>query len=356
MLPLLLPLVVGTPSARAGDTLDLDPKLQVQTWATLWDQDEDPQADPGGYGDPEDDPGFGVRRARLGLGGEYNILRFNVLVGSSRPYDSVSDDIPPLQLIEAWAGVRKDWGALGALSATMGSHGLPYSREAQMSSNDLVFQERSVNVNWLASTRDLGVSAAYEWRWFKLTAGLFNGNGTWFGDIDPGLLYVARLDFELGGDSMITKADDSALGIGAAYLHEDEIATKRDGVNVDLLARYHGVSLLLEGNMTTLRPTEDPVVVAPTIPEKTVQMGASAQLSWFVRLPLGGLEPAARFAWFDDATHLKDNGDVAIIDAGVSWRDPLPGLDIGAGFIHRAELQGRAIDNDTIRLWTGFHI
>ena len=45
-------------TAASNTTTTLRPWVQVQTWATLMDQDRDLQADPASYGDPEDDVGF----------------------------------------------------------------------------------------------------------------------------------------------------------------------------------------------------------------------------------------------------------------------------------------------------------
>ena len=51
------------------------PYLLVQSWATLYDQDESTLADPSGYGDPEDDIGFKLRRARAGFTGQSDMLQ-----------------------------------------------------------------------------------------------------------------------------------------------------------------------------------------------------------------------------------------------------------------------------------------
>ena len=41
--------------------------MLVQVWGTVYDQDEDPMADPATYGDPEDDVGFKVDEPVLAL-------------------------------------------------------------------------------------------------------------------------------------------------------------------------------------------------------------------------------------------------------------------------------------------------
>ncbi|MBT3221781.1 MAG: hypothetical protein HN348_22105, partial [Proteobacteria bacterium] len=96
-------------------------------------------------------------------------------------------------------------------------------------------------------------------------------------------------------------------------------------------------------------------VVTPAVRATTNRFGGMAQLSYFFPLWEGGIEPAVRIATFDDAAHMKDNGDVSIIHMGVNWRDITPGVDLGAGFVHRMEREGNKAPNDTMRLWAQFN-
>ncbi len=64
--------------------------------------DQDPQADGSGYGDPEDDVGFKVRRARIGIAGILDDVpiegftkddvrpSYSVELGYSAPFDGLS--------------------------------------------------------------------------------------------------------------------------------------------------------------------------------------------------------------------------------------------------------------------------
>ena len=88
----MLLLALAGPQAIAGDVEPAkhgvalptpQPTALLQVWATAFDMDEDPQADPAGYGDPEDDIGFKVQRARLGFEGENDRLRYGVVVGTA---------------------------------------------------------------------------------------------------------------------------------------------------------------------------------------------------------------------------------------------------------------------------------
>ena len=87
-----LALSMGSASADVGSEGDVDSWLPapqpvglLQVWATAWDQDGDPATDPAGYGDPEDDLGFKIRRARVGLEGTADDFRYSPLLGMAAP-------------------------------------------------------------------------------------------------------------------------------------------------------------------------------------------------------------------------------------------------------------------------------
>ncbi len=331
----------------------LTPNAQIQTWFTAWDQDEDVQADPGGYGDPEHDLGFNIPRARLGMSGGWKVVDFAVRFGTTRPYDAVSNDpSTSVQLVDAWARVSAPSKG-GVTRFMVGQIPIAYSRESMMSSNDLVFQERAVSTNWLAPVRDLGAALSHNWKWIGVTAGVYNGGGSLFGDDDPGVQFVGRLDITAGGDGFRTNDERDTIAFGVGYLYNKRLTTQEQRVNVDLLGRIKGITLLIEGGMGFVSPDEDPTVLPPDVPETTRRLGGMAQLSYYKETKIGAIEPAVRFSYFDDATHLKDNGDVGILHAGLNWREPLPFVDVGAAYIHREEFQGRSTQNDSVRVFFG---
>ena len=107
-----------------------------------------------------------------------------------------------------------------------------------------------------------------------------------------------------------------------------------------------------EANWLQITPG-DATVVDPEVRVNTQQLAWSAQLSYFIPVGegMGGIEPAVRAASYDDAMGVSDNGDVLILHAGASYRDVAPGIDVGLGFVHREELGGRGLPNDTARIW-----
>lgn len=335
---------------------------QLQTWVTLWDQDVDPQADPATYGDPEADPGFAIARARLGIdgflptGGAAGQLDYALSLGVAAPYDAISDTDVDVQLVDAFGR----WAlpsSVGLTSLSLGVQRVPFSREAMISSADLVFQERAVGTNWLLPGREVGAQASQslslsddpEGNQLLLRFGAFNGNGALFGDVDPGLLAVARLEL-IVGDAYRTWSPElePALGIGVAGLLDADAATNTRSLQADLLARYSVVTLLGEVVTSTITPNQTDVA-APDVLVGTDRLGWLGQLSVFVPTQgTSGLELAGRYATFDDAVALDNNGDVGILHAGATYRSLLDQVDLGLAFIHRIEAD--AAPNDTLRL------
>lgn len=332
------------------------PTAQLQTWFTAWDQDEDPKADSGGYGDPELDTGFNIARARLGLKGGYKVVDFSIRFGSASPSDTLSVKPAPVALIDAWARLSFTTAG-GTTRVTLGQHDVPFSREAQMSSNDLVFQERAVSTNWMAPVREIGASLSHDWKWLGARVGVYNGGGSAgnsvFGNNDNGVMVAARLEGHVGGDTYRTNSSSPAFGIGASFIHETSLAEVRQRAAVDMLGRIAGLNLLVEGEWEQIDPKGDPTYLPPSVPAKTLRLGGLAQLSYYKELPLGAIEPAVRISYYDNATHLKDNGDVGILHGGMTWREPVPFVDVGAGYIHRFEFQGVDLANDSVRVWVG---
>ena len=104
---------------------ELNPFILGQVWGTAWDQDLSSQADPTGYGDPEDDPGFKVRRARVGATGGYQQLSYAVSVGFSSGADAFSAGDHDIQLVDAWAGYQLS----DRIGVEVGATKVPFGRE-----------------------------------------------------------------------------------------------------------------------------------------------------------------------------------------------------------------------------------
>ena len=328
------------------------PTVQLQGWATAYDQDEDPVSDPAGYGDPEHDIGFAIPRARVGLDVDLGFLTVSSLFGTSAPYDALRAPEHDIGLVSFDATLAGRLGP-GMARMTGGFTRLPFSRELLMSSRDLVFQERAVASEWLGPARDVGVLLDYDLDvGLRGRLGVYNGNLDFLGDDNNGLLAAGRLEFGKG-DSYRTFGKGVAYGVGINGFYNADIATNTLGAGADTLIRVRRFAFLGEFLMSYIMPGNT-ALDTPSVTDPTLRLGGTAQMSYSLDIGPGSTEFAARIGWLDDAAHLADNGDVAIVHVGATLRDYLPGTDIGLGFIHREELKGRTLQNDTIRLWAQF--
>lgn len=360
--PVLLALLVPAAAAAGDESGTITPLVQMQVWGTAFDQDESSVAETAGYGDPGHDMGFSVRRLRLGFEGQRDALDFQIDVGLSAPYDRVAADgntRPRFEVVNAFG--RGQWVVgPGVGRAAVGMVRVPFSRERLMSSRELVFQERAVGAAWMAPSQDLGVLLDYELDvGLRAQMGVYNGGGTLFGDDNLGMLLAGRLEYAQG-DTYRTfgEADGVDVGVAVAGLWNVDVSTDTVGAEVDALVRVWRVTLMAEA-MTTVISGGDTSADLPGVWAPTQRLGLTGQLSWWV--PVGestddvsatsGIELAARVGTFDDDVGFSDNGDVLVLHSGGTWRNVTPGLDLGAGFLHREELGGRGIPNDTVRLW-----
>ncbi len=357
--------LLSLPAAAQPPTLEAHALLQ--TWLTAWDQDEDPQADPVSYGDPEHDVGFTLQRARFGLGGflpspaslEHVTLSWDITAGTDAPFDGLSAPDETLSLESAVVGIHARSGRYGSVTR-VGLQRVFFGRDNAIPSADLVFQDRTIGTEWMLPTTSMGLTTAPSLRlgsgddssWFAVKLGAFNATESLFDNAGGGMLAVARLEYGLGEVNQTWSADgESALGVGSSVAFHDIVATEAFLWDVDLLGRCKWVTLAGGMARSTVSPA-DTQFASPTVPAETEQMAVWGQLSGFVPIEgAQGVEIAARWDSFDDAGHREDNGDVARITAGATWRDAVPLFDVGAGYVHREELNGVALKNDTVRVW-----
>ena len=153
---------------------ELEPSLLTQVWVTAYDQDEDEQSDPAGYGDPEDDQGFKLRRARAGFSGSDGVFSYAVVFGMSSGADGLTQSTGTVGIVDAYGA----WAVNPTVSLTAGVQKVPFGRENLLSSSELVFQERSIGSNHIGPGRELGLLGASDFSGLNVQFGLFNGNGS----------------------------------------------------------------------------------------------------------------------------------------------------------------------------------
>ena len=166
---------VDTP-LHAGSGPHLTGYLQV--WGTVWDMDEDPQADPATYGDPEDDVGFKLRRVRIGLDGTQSGIDYVVTIGTEARYDALEPATETIGLEDALVVAHPYEQA----AVTIGFQKVPVGREQLISSTELALSERAVLSEWLVPGRDVGVTGEWTLGAPRFRVGIYNGNGSILGD------------------------------------------------------------------------------------------------------------------------------------------------------------------------------
>lgn len=355
MSPLLLaPLIALSAPAQAGDPLVVpapQPYALLQVWATAWDFDEDPQADPAGYGDPEDDPGFKIRRARLGVEGENQKLSYELIFGTSAPADAVaaqgsSNTGGTISIVDANVGYAP-WEDIWIVG---GVQHVPVSRDNLFSSRDQNFQEEAVSTNWMTPGREAGLVADADFGIARVRAGAFNGNDSLVSDDNNGKLVALRGEIKTGGrkSAYMTygSVEKPVLGVGVDAFYDADVATSTLNAGADVLFRVSGLAVMAEGRFAMIQPTATDVA-DPEVSADTKRLGAVAQVGYTV----GDCEPALRFSMYDDDMSVKDNGDVANAEIGATWHGFADHVRLGAGYVLRLELGGRSMSNDTARIW-----
>lgn len=348
-LPMLGILFAGSVAhAETGPLPDLQPFLLIQTAATLMDQDNKVIADPGGYGDPEDDFGFKIQRVRLGFEGENDTIKYGVGLGVSSPYDAVEEAQGAkmdVSLVDAYGG----YSPLEALWIVGGIQKVPVSRENLMASHQLTFTRRSVPTHWLTPSRDLGVVFDSSWKGLRFRVGAFNGSGDLRGDDNKGKLVAARIEGTFGEADVYQtygEVDDLTVAVGTDGWLNNETSVESSGLGVDVLLRFKGLAVLAEARLAEAKPKQG-LVDVPGVFAETKRQGLMVQAGYTV----GSIEPAIRFSSFDDDKSVEDVGDVVEGMGGITWHSEADQVRAGIGYTARIEKGPSKVDNDSIQAW-----
>ncbi len=315
----------------------------LQMWGTAFDMDEDEVADSTGYGDPEDDVGFKVKRFRLGLEGEEKGLDWALVLGLTAPYDGFDDQDGTIEIVDAHVGYR--WKGLGV---EVGRGELPFSRDRMMSSSEQTFTERGLLSEHIAPGRDLGATV-WGKRWgAKVTLGVYNSGGSIFGDDNLGKTLLGRLEYAYGDADVYETWGGSrklAFGVGAGGFLTDDVSLSTKTVGADAILRVAGLTVLVDAALADLSPTNTDLAV-PGVWDQTTRRGLTGQVGYGI----GAFEPAVKVSFYDDSSV----GGYTNLLGGVVWHGGMDerGRDrvrIGAGYVLR--LEEDAIANDSVRLW-----
>jgi len=340
-------LLLFLPAFAEAPAVDVDPVALLQVWGTAYDMDVDPQADATGYGDPEDDIGFKVKRARLGLRARSGDFTGRIMGGAAAAYDAWDDDQEAFALYDASLGWNRKWFAVD-----VGLQSVPFSRDNLIASGELTFQERGLAAEHLSDERNVGVVAQAKGAGVTGRLGVFNSGGGLFGDDNVGKTLVARAEYDLGDRDTYALwggKEGFGLGVGAVGLYTMDLATNTLSVGGDAVVRAGPVNVLAEGAWSQERPTATDVA-APGVWEVTNRVGVTGE----VNVGIGRFQPAARVSWFQDSAL---GSWTQVLGGVVAHVGPTGNADlvrVGAGYVLR--LEEEPVPNDTVRLWAQFWV
>lgn len=329
-----------------------EPHLLVQTQAALWTGDDNQQA----RGDRAEQPGFALRRARLGFSGAYDSW---VIYGlytevAGNPQSSASGP-----LSEAWLGLQAWRGG----QIIIGAHRTPFSQSALVGSGSLALVERPLAVTAMAPFRQVGVTfsghypavAGLQWH-----AGVYNGfergsnfyegfrehagvQGNRFGGLAAvGRLAVAPLG-ELGPQAFDSRGGGLRVQAGISAYQSLGATVAMNGLSADLHLKVHGLHLLAEYLQDGAEPLDQPAAAATQpagIQRRAMLVEAGYRWQRF--------NAAVRWEQIDPDTARDDDRDEQVMSAAIGMQEPGQKIRVQLQYDHRRESNGPTVSNDTL--------
>jgi hypothetical protein len=301
-------------------------------------------------GDVLNRDGFRIRRARLGLDGQV-VDKWNY----NLELDLIDEDSGGNALLEAlitYQASEYSWINVGVTK-------LPFSRLLMVSSGNMQLIERPAWVNIEAATRtnvldpgrQVGLSVGGSLSIFDYSVGIYNGStGFSVGDLNDGLMYVMRFG---AGQGEISKSEADFSGKGLrwhlglnGYLNQAAAADIR-AAGADLAIKFRGLSFFAEAVWAKVLPSAQPESTNSFV-DVSERWGMAAQAGYLLPLCFGGLEMVARFAMMDENVHIKDEGDIWELTAGLNAYFKEDNIKLMLNYVLRQEIEGSSLDNDAI--------
>lgn len=293
-------------------------------------------------GDLATEAGFRLRRARIGISGQFGghigvYLAANLL-SADEDVGSVSD--------ATLSYVFADW-----FGVTAGLGKLPFSRSALDSSRNLLSIERPLAVRRIVPSRRLGITA--EGRLFSdrlayLLSVRNASEGFALGNRFGGFLYGARLIGSPWGLANVNDRDSRfRLSLAVAGLYEDGPSTRTVAATADLLTTWYGASLQVEA-LCDRRTPEDAPDVSPELADTIERCGAYAEVGYAFGVWSVPLRVVARGELFDDDRAVSDSGDVILVSGGLNADVYQPYLRAQLHYQARVERHGATLENDSL--------
>ncbi len=362
------PLLEGTPGDGLPVLVSSDGNFSVralgyvQPRVVFFDGGKSDDSHPLVAGDPNDRPGFKIRRGRFGIAGQLGKpFRYKVMVGASSHFDSLDRTVRPDTEEFAVLDAYMEWVPCQHFQVRAGGQKVPFGGQQTQSSAGLALVERATVAEHISPLYDVGVRlhgtiagpqnvfAPDGISWF---VGAYSGDGSVMTpDDNLGLLWVGRLTVAFGDDLGWSESalGETGFGLriggGAAFNFERESRDQMFGA--DLLLKVWRVSLrgeyLTAKRVPSYQGTEDPV-----FPEQFRRHGYLTQLGFMI-VP-DHLELAFRHDYYDD--DLDDEDDYSAIrnfggGANVFFLDGR--VKIQVDYLHRYESGDvTGLKNDTL--------
>lgn len=334
----------------------------VQPRVVFFDGGKSDDSHPLVAGDPNDRPGFRIRRGRFGIAGQLGKpFRYKVEVGASSRFDTLDRTVRPDTEEFAVLDAYLEWVPCEYFEVRAGADKVPFGGQQTQSSAGLALIERATVAEHIAASYDAGVRLhgsiplpqnVFAPDGISWTVGAYSGDGSVMTpDDNLGLLWVGRLTVAFGDDLGWSESALGGTGFGlrigggAAFNFERESRDQMFGG--DLLLKVWRLSLrgeyLTAKRTPSYQGTEDPV-----FPEQFRRHGYLTQLGFMI-VP-NHLEVAFRHDFYDD--DLDDEDDYSAVrnfggGANVFFLDGR--VKVQLDYLHRYEAGDvTGLKNDTL--------
>ncbi len=304
-------------------------------------------------GDPAEQLGMRLRRARFGLAGwAYGVMDYAMTV------EGTGDGAA--ELVDAWIGYRR----YPLANVIFGVRKMPFSRYALLSSKRNSLAERPLSVTAMAPFRQVGLSLEGNIAGGLLhySAGVYNGfeRGVGFyegyqqpkafdGNRYEQLAYGGRASMQpfgsIGSDLADLNGGGLRLSIGTSTFLLDGSTNTISAWGVDLAMKAHGFHMVAEYLADTAEPANQPETDAG-VPVELNRMCLVGEMGYMMLPEQLGL--TVRGEWIDDNVEVENAGDSIVVGGGLQYYWHRQHLKAQLDYTHRMELHGISLDNDTL--------
>jgi len=304
-------------------------------------------------GDPAEQTGLRLRRARFGVAGwAYGVMDYALTV------EGTGDGAA--ELLDAWIGYRH----FPLANLIFGVRKMPFSRYALLSSKRSTLSERPLSSTAMSPFRQVGLSLEGNLGGglLKYQAGIYNGfeRGSSFyagytqpkafdGNRYEQLAYGGRLSMQpfgsIGSDIADLDCGPLRVSLGTSMFVVNGSTNRVSAWETDIALKVRGFHFVAEYLADTAEPTEQPETDAG-VPVELNRMSVVAEMGFM--LISHRLAFAARGEWIDDNVEIEDAGDALVVAGGLQYYWHRHHLKAQLDYTHREELHGLAIDNDSL--------